>query len=228
MYILLLLVSPLKSRVKSIMYECQICGQYARRTLAEIMRHVRDTHRHFDGPVRCGIDGCPATPRSYDGLRQHVYKKHRDVLIPPFQNEPGSHDSSLYDSRGNPNDSQAEMAPEPPSYSEASPQPPAKWKTLEAARFILKIRDGKRLTQTTTDGIVKDVQYMLDYSISDLINNVMEVLGENLTAGLKQKVQEEFSKADSKCLFDGLETQYKQEKFIQDHFQYVVSIRLYT
>ena len=166
MYILLLLVLPLKSRVKSIMYECQICEQYARHTLAEIMWHVRDTHRHFDGPVRCGIDGCPATPRSYDGLRQHVYKKHRDVLIPPFQNEPGSHDSIVY------------MILEviqmtlrlrchlslPPTRRLALNLLQHERQTLEAAHFILKIRDGKRLTQTTTDGIVKDVQYMLDYS----------------------------------------------------------------
>ena len=202
------------------MYECQICGKYARRTLAEIMRHVRETHRHFAGPVRCGIDGCPATPSTYDGLRQHIYKRHRDALIPPFQNELDSHDNSLNDPRGDANEI---ASAEPPI--ESSPQPPARVpnKTLEAARFILKIRDGKRLTQTTTDGIIKDIQCMLDHSISDLKNNVMEVLGENLTTDLKQKVQELFSAADSKCLFDGLETQYKQEKFIQEHFQYVVS-----
>lgn len=199
------------------MYECQICGQYARRTLVEIMRHVRETHRHFDGPVRCGIDGCPDTPRSYNGLRQHIYKKHRDVLIPPFQNEPHCHNSSLYNPRGDANDNGSEIASESRIGLES---PLSNWQNLEAACLILKIRDGKRLTQTTTDGIIKDFQYMLDHSISDLR---MEVLGENVTADLKQRVQEVFSAADSKYLFDGLETQHKQEKFIQDHFQYVVS-----
>ena len=159
------------------MYECQICGQYARRSLAEIMRHVRETHRHFDGPVRCGIDGCPATPGSYDGLRQHMYKKHRGALIPPFQNEQNSHDSgSLNDSRGS---DANEITSDPPIESNSQPPAPVPNQTLEAARFILKIRDGKRLTQTTTDGIIKDIQCMMDYLISDLKNNVMEVLGEN-------------------------------------------------
>jgi len=161
-------------------------------------------------------------------LRQHIYKKHRDVLIPPFQNEPDHHDSSLYDPSGDANalNDSSEIASEPvPIDSESNPSP-ANQQKLEAARFILKIRDGKRLTQTTTDGIIKDIQYMLDHSLSDLKNNLMKVLGHNLTADLKQKVQEVFSAADSKYLFDGLETQHKQEKFIQDHFQYVVSDRL--
>ena len=208
------------------MYECQICGQYARRTLSEIMRHIREVHRHFDGPVRCGIDGCPATPATYDGLRQHIYKKHRDTLIPPFQNEPDSYDNSLYDPRGDSdsNDTNAEAVAtedeilDPPIEPTRVPK-----QTLEAARFILKIRDGKRLTQTTTDGIIKDIQCMLDHTISDVKINVTKALGENLTDDLKQKLQEVFSAADSKYLFDGLETRYKQENFIQEHFQYVVS-----
>ena len=34
--------------------------------------------------------------------------------------------------------------------------------TLEAAKFILKLRDGKRLPQTVTDGILKDIQVVID------------------------------------------------------------------
>ena len=64
------------------MYSCQICKQYARVSLKEIIRHIRDTHRHFSTPVRCGVEGCPSTATSYESLRQHTYKKHRNELIP--------------------------------------------------------------------------------------------------------------------------------------------------
>ena len=63
------------------MFLCQICNKYARRTLGEILRHIRDVHRHFTGKVRCGISNCPSTVTSYDSLRHHLYKKHhKDVL----------------------------------------------------------------------------------------------------------------------------------------------------
>ena len=62
------------------MFECCICQKYARRTLAEIMRHIRDVHPHFDGTVRCGVEGCPSTASSYESLRQHMYNKHKHIL----------------------------------------------------------------------------------------------------------------------------------------------------
>ena len=64
------------------MYFCQLCNQYARLSLKEILRHMRDVHRSFSSPVICGVNGCPSTASSYESLRQHMYKKHRDELIP--------------------------------------------------------------------------------------------------------------------------------------------------
>jgi len=141
-------------------------------------------------------------------------------LIPPFQTEL---DNVLDDPR--PDAEPDDPEPAEPSVESNPPPPPGlvPAQTLEAARFILKIRDGKRLTQTTTDGIMKDIQCMLDHITSSLKNDVIEALGETLTTDLVLKVREVFSAADSKRLFDGLETQYKQEKFIQEHFNYVVS-----
>lgn len=58
----------------AIMYECMICHQHAQTTLAGVLRHIREVHPHFQGSVPCGIQGCPSTPTSYEGLRQHVYR----------------------------------------------------------------------------------------------------------------------------------------------------------
>ena len=68
------------------MYECQVCKQFARLTLKEIIRHIRDMHRHFLLQlVRCGVHNCPSTATSYESLHQHMYKKHRNELIPDHE-----------------------------------------------------------------------------------------------------------------------------------------------
>ena len=150
----------------SIMYECQVCKQFARLTLKEIIRHIRDMHRHFSSPVRCGIQNCTSTATSYESLRQHLYKKHRNELIPEYCNNnyptltetlhdevhdcsyphhyDGQRDQYLdhqYDNDG----AIAEVNDNPNNISQS---------TAETAKFILKIRDGKGLTQTVTDGIL--------------------------------------------------------------------------
>ena len=59
-------------------------------TLKEILRHIRDVHRHFTTPVRCGINDCPSITTTYNSLRQHLYKKHRSdfVVVPSADCDP--------------------------------------------------------------------------------------------------------------------------------------------
>ena len=152
------------------MYECQVCKQFARLTLKEIIRHIRDMHRHFSSPVRCGVHNCFSTATSYESLRQHMYKKHRNELIPEDYNsnylmstetvhgrdhdvshDAGQRDDDDHDrdiaNHGDVDISIAEVNDNPHNMSQS---------TTETAKFILKIRDGKGLTQTVTDGILRD------------------------------------------------------------------------
>lgn len=62
------------------LYECWICKQHVRRSLSGILRHIREVHRHFEGRVPCRVEGCPATPATYEGLRQHMYRYHKCLL----------------------------------------------------------------------------------------------------------------------------------------------------
>ena len=62
------------------MRECNICKSYARRTLAEIMCHIREVHPHFEGKVKCIVSNCPSTLSTYESLRHHMYKNHKEVL----------------------------------------------------------------------------------------------------------------------------------------------------
>ena len=48
--------------------------------------------------------------------------------------------------------------------------------TTETAKFILKIRDGKGLTQTVTDGILRDMQAMVECTTDNLKAKVIIAL----------------------------------------------------
>ena len=45
---------------------------YARKTYAEVLRHIMEVHPHFSGPVKCGLENCPSTLTTYESLRQEA------------------------------------------------------------------------------------------------------------------------------------------------------------
>lgn len=159
------------------MYLCQICKQYARVSLKEIIRHIRDIHLHFATPVRCGVDGCPSTATSYDSLRQHTYKKHRNKLIPENPGEDHSNFvPSFEDESCNDDNPECSGEAREPNESSTTMILPITQSTLEAARFILKLRDGKGLPQTVTDSIVKDIQLLIDSTNESLKEKITDYL----------------------------------------------------
>ena len=210
------------------MYECNICHQFARKTFAAILRHIGEVHRHFQGAVKCGVEGCPHTPTSYEGLRRHLHRQHKWILT------------------GETNSVQEQMEEEPPSDSEfdqrlclesdeddgdadttatADRSPWNESIPRLAAQFILKTREGKRLTQTAVDSIVGDITDMVSKVVNSIQRKVLaqlKSLGVVLTAEQQSGLREAFSGPETNP-FQGLETQYKQEKFFREHFNYVVS-----
>lgn len=104
----------------------------------EIIRHIRDMHCHFSSPVRCGVENCPSTATSYESLRQHMYKKHRNELIPEDYNNPTStkaHDiSDEHDRHDHDPNVADEVDTSIPGINDNMSQ-----STIETAKFILKI-----------------------------------------------------------------------------------------
>ena len=206
------------------MYECCICNKHARRTLAGIMRHIREVHPHFEGTVRCGVDGCPTTTSSYESLRQHMYRKHKSIL---------NYSTSLCDPQRN-------VCPDVGNYcggesSDTSTLHPVvtsettnqQHVSLEAAKFILKVRDGRKLPQTVMDGIVQDTANIVECTVDVLERSVMQKL-EGFTVLSSEKIaeiQSIFTVSSLRNPFAGLETYYQQEKFFQEQFNYVVSVQ---
>ena len=210
------------------MYESQICKQYARKSLKEIIRHIREVHRSFSTPVSCGVDDCTSTASSYESLRQHLYKKHRSALIPEARSEVNtevelevtfpSTEEVLELPRGSESSSSdahhlvVEPTCRPSSYK------------LEAAKYILRVGDGKGLTQVVTDGIMRDIDTLINCGTDSLERKLTAKLAEipQLSSSEIASIQAIFSPVRS--IFDGLDTVYKQEAFFAEIFNYVVAM----
>ena len=225
------------------MYFCQLCNQYAKLSLKEILRQVRDVHRCFSSPVVCGVNDCPSTASSYESLRQHMYKKHRDELFPNTTETEdvdgqGHRDGDRGDLSINidhftnvSTDESIEISPEfanalVPSGGVGSEASCSKISestaVLEAAKYILKLRDGKGLTQVVTDTILGDIQTLINYTTESLEKKVMSSLVDTnkLSSTELAQIQSLFSSSEE--MFEGINTEYKQETFFKENFSYVV------
>ena len=127
---------------------------------------------------------------------------------------------------GESTDAEQELFPEPPASSEQASSSFSPTPNILGAQFIMKTRDGKKLTQVTTDGIIQDTKLMLQSTVENLERKVMEKissLSTPVTSGELTEIRAVFSDDSLLNPFQGLETEYKQEKFIQENFNYVVS-----
>ena len=127
------------------MYECYICHQHARKTLSAVLRHIREVHPYFESAVSCGLNGCAATPSTFEGLKKHLYRYHRDLLdieedsstvVVSGDERVGNVDDGARDGEdgGDYIDESSEATVSPQSAS------------MLGAQFIMKTRDGKKLT----------------------------------------------------------------------------------
>lgn len=186
--------------------------------MSGILRHIREVHPYFSGKVACGVNGCPRTSSSYEGLRQHIYRYHKDLLnVPVTVPEASSSNQEPEDDDYTAEDMQIEETM--PNYNSSSEST-----TSIGAKFILKIRDGKKLPQLVTDEIIEDSKI--------LVENTVDIMKKKLTAVMESSgatdatIAEVHSILDDETLrnpFACLGTQYKQDKFIKKNFNYVVS-----
>lgn len=200
------------------MYECSICHQHAKTTLVSLLRHIREVHPHFSSRVVCGLDGCPATPSSFEALRRHIYRYHRrflNVSTGPSSSGSSGTNSEAEVGSSNPDDNDIMEGHQ----IDTSP-------TMLGAQFILKTRDGKKLSQVTTDEILTDTKILLQNTVETIEKRVIDKLkmlgtvtndDDSVLIAVKSIFSEEVNP------FKGLETEYQQEKCIKENFNYVVS-----
>ena len=107
------------------------------------------------------------------------------------------------------------------------PAPKVPKSTLMAAEFIMKVRDGKGLTQVTTDGILQDTKMVVQNTLVSAGEKFLEKLRAlqlPITEDQLSELMSIFSEESLVDPFRDLTSFHKQDKFIQENFNYVVSM----
>ena len=62
-------------------YRCNLCAYFIGSTLCSLLNHLGRIQKYDAGfHALCGVDGCSRTYTNYSSLRNHVYRKHGDLL----------------------------------------------------------------------------------------------------------------------------------------------------
>lgn len=189
--------------------KCQLCT-FISPNLRYLLKHIRQVHAHEPGfHLTCGFSGCPRTFRTFEVFRNHIYDHHTDsesILIP--DNEEESTPVEIGDE---------EIQPE---YCEQ-----ANSRMKSAAVWILKVQETHGIPQSTMMEIIKDVTGFVQDLLVDLYSDVKSVLTSagitNDVPGLQELFNSESTYAHP---FQGLESPYKQLKFLKEVFNFVVHI----
>ena len=100
-------------------------------------------------------------------------------------------------------------------------EPPGNPK-MSAALFLLRTREEGRLTQTALNQVVHSTSSLCEQVASNLKSQVSEAIQ---TVGLTEDDQKKVL-GSLECIscnpFEGLQTEYKQEKFYKENFSYLV------
>ena len=199
------------------MFVCSICDAFAAPSYSSVLRHLA-SHQYDPGlHIVCGIDGCPLTYRNFQSFRSHIYRKHRAVLEGGLPRA----------------DSDDQQAPEPTidvdeespvdllsEFSEGSESIDTPDTQKQAALFLLKTREERRITQAALNGIVGDVKGLWSQAMQKLQETVLQRLSQQPGGVSAEEVRECFGDTTP---FDGLETEHLQRRYYKEHFGLLVS-----
>ena len=151
------------------MYCCNICTSFASQSFSAVVRHIGNSHGTDPRlSIMCPVRGCPRKEPygNYESFRSHVYRKHKSILsgglsrvdvsattTATTENEPADNTMSVENG-----DTDPLIEPEDSEFK------------LQkcAARFLLKTREERRITQVALDGIVHDVTEMFDTAMKQV------------------------------------------------------------
>lgn len=96
-----------------------------------------------------------------------------------------------------------------------------------AALFILALNEKHRLTQTSINFPVDQVESMVEYTISDIQASVEEKLRDYCHA-MRVNMPDLTKCFSNTSPFSGLESEYMQNKLYREHFNLIVSVGMYV
>lgn len=195
------------------MFACTLCTHFVGKSFAAVLRHIGTTHRYDPGlSIKCGIKSCPGVYTNFESFRSHVYRKHRDELFLLNVESSSIVDDSQQDDVINADDPMADNVDSRPAIQTGG----GSALKLNAAKFLLKIKEECKLTQASLDVIASGVKGLWAQAMDGLKQTLQDLLPETNMSNIDESI---FSASP----FDGLETQYFQEKFYRENFGYIVS-----
>lgn len=223
-----LVVSP----SSPIVMQCHLCEDFSVPTRQLLNRHIGRVHGNSHGfHMTCGFESssgvrCETTFNNFHAYKRHVRKKHRENLdvrectaqeeAEPSEERP-SVSSAQADSVGDLNDPLEEPC--------HLPEPNNKNFQREAALWILKLKEGRKLTQSAVDEILSDVTELCTNVVCQLGDQLRSVLNSsninpNDISGLNALISETSPYASP---FANITTQYLQLSYYRKHLNFVVS-----
>ena len=97
---------------------------------------------------------------------------------------------------------------------------------VAAAKWILKNREGHRIPNSVMESIVSGAKFLYEAALSQIQQQVVDKMKEaGVTPDAIMSVSSVFDgETQYTNVFRGLETTYRQNSFIKDHFRFVVCL----
>ena len=154
------------------MYCCRVCSTFASPSFASVVCHIGSIHANNERlELVCPVPQCERQRpyRNFESFRSHVYRKHKNVLknkVNMLSGVSSKHDSSssINENRSGIQDVGGDNVPlndQPDGSAECSITWPCSIQTT-AARFLLRTKEERRVSQRALDGIVQDVTELRD------------------------------------------------------------------
>ena len=208
-----------------------------------LLFHTSRVHANSpDFYLPCGIDDCQVTFTNFHAFKRHLKKNHRSHLSHIEAEDDrddlsrdGDFDSNVASGTtlisGDAGDYGVRDDETFEDCSSASVTPDLRASTdreRAIALWILKLKEGRKLTQSATEEILQDVTELCCDMVTNLKSDIYKVLASagisaDDVSGLEDLFQDESSYMKP---FSKLETQYLQMSYYKSHLGFVVSISI--
>ena len=206
---------------------CFLCQSFRGSTFADVVRHIGTVHAFEPGfSVVCGILGCPRRSTqpytNFASYKKHLYRHHPELLKGYYHTVDSSsvvpqccHPWSVENGTDSTTESQSEF-----SFSVSHREDLKR----SAALFILKTAEVHKLTLTSVNEILGDVQQLVERTVLDMRWQIECALQNsqidpNSIPGLTHIFDEEYLLNPFSCI----QSEYLQMKYFRDTFGLIVS-----
>jgi len=221
------------------MHRCHLCEDFFAPSFKPLLSHLARVHANSpDFNLTCGIRQCGVTFTNYHSYKNHVRNKHHSTvfnqeLVGGYQGNfevESISEHQVSDSECITSDADVDERAAGVKANYTAPQMVVDRKKA-VALWILKLKEGRKLTQTVTDEILGDVTELCCDMMSRLKSDLYQILARH-SAGIEvDQISElgELFQDGSPYLnpFSMLDSQYYQMQYYKDFLGFVVSPSLF-